>query len=99
MADARAQKKKMKSGRHASAQKRARQALKRKQRNDHNVSAMRNAVKKVRAAIAGKNKQTAETALKAAIPTIAKTAIKNATHKKTASRYISRLTLAVNQLQ
>lgn len=92
-------KKKMKSGRHPSAQKRARQALKRKHRNDHNVSTMRNAVKKVRAAIAAKNKETAGATLKAAVKIIAKTASKNATHKRTASRYISRLTLAVNQLQ
>lgn len=97
MADTRIQKK-MKQGRHASAQKRARQAIKRKARNDHNVSMMRNAMKKVRAAIAVKDKQAAESALKTAVPAIAKAATKNAVHKRTAGRYISRLTLAVNGL-
>ena len=97
MADARTQKK-MKSGRHASAQKRARQAVKSNARNASNVSALKTAMKKVRAAIAAKNKEAATTALKAAIPVIAKTATKKGVHPRTASRYISRLTLAVNGL-
>ena len=97
MADARIQKK-MKQGRHASAQKRARQAIKKNARNQHNLSAMKSAIKKVRVAITAKNKQAAETALKSAVPVIAKTATKGAVHSRTASRYISRLTLAVNGL-
>lgn len=97
MADVRVQKK-MKQGRHASAQKRARQSVKRYNRNVSNISALRTAMKKVRTAVAAKNKEAANTALKSAIPIIAKTASKNGIHPKTASRYISRLTLAVNQL-
>ncbi len=97
MADTRIQKK-MKQGRHPSAQKRARQAVKRKARNQHNISAMKTAIKKVRTAIVAKNKQTAETALKSAVSVIAKTSSKGGVHYKTASRYISRLTIAVNGL-
>lgn len=97
MADVRTQKK-MKQGRHASAQKRARQAIKRQARNRQSLSAMRTAMKKVRSAVAAKNKEGALAALKMAVPVIAKTASKNSVYKKTASRYISRLTLAVNSL-
>lgn len=97
MADVRTQKK-MKQGRHASAQKRARQAVKRNERNVSNLSALKSAMKKVRKAIDAKNKEAAVAALKTAVPVIAKAALKGATHKRTASRYISRLTLAVNQL-
>jgi len=97
MADARLQKK-LKTGRHISSIKRARQDIKRTARNTAVLSAMRTAIKKVKKAIASKDKTAATTALKAAIPVIAKTASKNATHLKTASRYISRLTVAVNQL-
>jgi len=97
MADTRTQKK-MKQGRHPSAQKRARQTVKRKARNVHNISAMKTAIKKVRAAIVAKNKETAQTALKTAISVIAKTSLKGSVHYKTASRYISRLTTAVNGL-
>ena len=97
MADVRTQKK-MKQGRHASAQKRARQALKRHARNSSSLATLRTAMKKVRAALAAKNKDAASTALKAAVPIIAKTATCGIIHKRTASRYISRLTLAVNQL-
>ncbi len=59
---------------------------------------MKTAIKKVRKAIEAKDKSGAQTALKAAVPVISKMAGKNVTHSKTASRYISRLTLAVNQL-
>lgn len=97
MADARTQKK-MKSGRHVSAQKRARQAVGRRARNQHNRSTMNTAIKKVRAAITAKNKDLAGTELKSATAIIAKTATKGGVHKRTASRYISRLTLAVNQM-
>lgn|SRR3989338_4198689 len=97
MADARIQKK-MKQGRHASAQKRARQAVKLEARNRHNTSTMRTAIKKVRSLIATKKKDAALSALKTAIPVIAKTASKGSIHSRTASRYISRLTRAVNQL-
>jgi small subunit ribosomal protein S20 len=97
MADVRTQKK-MKQGRHASAQKRARQSLKHKARNQHNLSTMRSAMKKVRTAVAAKNKEAAAQALKIAVPVIAKTAVKGSTHRRTAARYISRLTLAVNSL-
>lgn len=97
MADVRTQKK-MKQGRHASAQKRARQAVKRNARNQHNLSAMRTAIKKVRAAVQQKNKDAALTALKSAVPIIASTATKGAVHYRSSSRYISRLTRAVNAL-
>ncbi|PIR16561.1 MAG: 30S ribosomal protein S20 [Deltaproteobacteria bacterium CG11_big_fil_rev_8_21_14_0_20_49_13] len=97
MADARKQKK-LKCGRHLSSLKRARQDIKRTARNTGNLSTMRTAIKKVKKAIVAKNKEAATTALTAAIPVIAKSANKNATNMRTASRYISRLTVAVNRL-
>jgi small subunit ribosomal protein S20 len=97
MADTRIQKK-MKQGRHAGAQKRARQAVKRHARNQHNISMMKTAMKKVRTAVAAKDRQNAQTALKSAVSIIAKTALKGSVHSRTASRYISRLTTAVNGL-
>lgn len=87
----------MKQGRHASAQKRARQALKRKARNTSELSNMRTAIKKVRSALLAKDKQAAQGALKTAVSVIAKTAVKGVIHKRTAARYASRLTLAVNR--
>jgi small subunit ribosomal protein S20 len=97
MADARTQKK-MKQGRHASAQKRARQDVKRNARNITAKSAMRTAIKKVRKAVAAKSKDSAATALKQACSVIARTASRGVIHKRTASRYISRLTLSVNAI-
>lgn len=67
-------------------------------RNKAIKSGVKTAVKKVDAAIAAKDKAAADSALVTAISTIDKAASKGVYHKKTASRKISRLTVAVNKL-
>ena len=67
-------------------------------RNKAIRSKVKTAIKKVDAAIAAKDKTAADSALVAAISEIDKAASKGVYHKKTASRKISRLTLAVNKI-
>ncbi|MBQ1930518.1 MAG: 30S ribosomal protein S20, partial [Lachnospiraceae bacterium] len=57
------------------------------------------AVKKVDVAVAEGNKEAAVAALQNAISTIDRAATKGVYHKNTASRKISRLTKAVNNVQ
>lgn len=94
MADARVQKA-MGVGRHKSAIKRHRQSLKRKARNKHEMSLAKTAIKKVRAAVAAKNKEAAGTTLKKTVSILNKAASKGVIPKKRASRLTSRLTAAV----
>lgn len=68
------------------------------ERNKAIKSSVKTAIKKVDAAVAAKDKIAADTALVAAISEIDKAASKGVFHKKTASRKISRLTLAVNKI-
>ena len=68
------------------------------QRNKAIKSAVKTSVKKVDAAIAANDKDAAAAALLAATSEINKAASKGVFHKKTASRKISRLSLAVNKL-
>ena len=67
-------------------------------RNKAVRSCVKTAIKKVDAAIAAKDKSAANSALTAAISEINKAASKGVYHKKTASRKISRLTVAVNKI-
>ena len=83
---------------HKSAEKRNRQSQVRRIRNRANRTRMRNAIKVVDAAIANGAQEDAQTALKVAIPVIAKTAAKGTIHKKNASRKVSRLTKRVNKM-
>ena len=55
-------------------------------------------VKKVEAAVAAKDAETAKTALRAAIVEISKAGTKGVYHKKTVSRKISRLSKAVSSI-
>ena len=68
------------------------------ERNKAITSSVKTAIMKVDAAIAAKDKTAADSALVAAISEIDKAASKGVYHKKTASRKISRLTLAVNKI-
>ncbi len=68
------------------------------ERNKAIKSSVKTAIKKVDAAIAAQDKTAADSALVAAISEIDKAASKGVYHKKTASRKISRLTLAVNKI-
>lgn len=80
-----------------SAKKRARQALVRKERNQKIKKAVRNLEKKVRTAIAAKNKDEAQTLLITYTSALTKAAQKGKFHARTASRKISRLTLNLNK--
>ncbi len=81
---------------HKSALKRNRQNVVRRARNRANKTKIKNAVKAIDAAIAENNAETAQAALKIAIPMIMRVASKGTIHKKTASRKVSRLTRRVN---
>jgi len=80
----------------ASAEKRNRQRIKRRARNQFHLSTMRTYVKRVRTALEAKDGKVADV-LKAAIRVIDKAASKGVIDKKTASRKISRLTKSANQ--
>ena len=80
-----------------SAEKRNRQRLKRRTRNLFHLTTMRTHVKRVRAAIDAKDSAKAGSTLADAIKIIDKAAQKGVIDRKTASRKISRLTLAVRR--
>ena len=84
---------------HPQAKKRTRQRIKRTLRNRHFRATMRGALKKVRTAVDGGELATAQEALKVAVKQLDRAVTKGIMHRRTASRTISRLTLAVNKLQ
>ena len=81
-----------------SAKKRILVAEKRTARNKAIKSEVKTAIKKVDAAVAAKDAETAKTQLRAAISTVNKAASKGVYHKKTASRKVARMTTAVNSI-
>ena len=82
---------------HASAKKRIRQTEVRTARNRHVRTTVRTYIKRARLAIASGDSKAAEEALRDAESKIRKAVSKGVFHAKTGSRYVSRLTLAVNQ--
>ena len=82
-----------------SAEKRARQALKRRAHNMTLRSKMRSAIKKARTAIAAGEKVGAQAALKAAVPVIDSMVNKGIIHRNAAARHKSRLSALVKALQ
>lgn len=82
---------------HKQAEKRNRQRIKRRARNLMHVSSMRTYIKRVRKAIAEGDLDAAKTALPVALKAIGKANAKGVIHRHTASRYTSRLTLAVTK--
>ncbi len=76
---------------HKSAEKRARQTVKRTKTNTARRSLVRGSVKKVQEAIAGGDKKAAAEALRFAQPQIQRGADKRVVTKNAASRKISRL--------
>ena len=74
-----------------SAQKRNRQALKRRARNQAVRTQVKSAVKRAREALASKDPAKAQEALRAAARTLDQAASKGVLHKKNASRRIARL--------
>lgn len=82
-----------------SAEKRARQSVKRNLRNRSVESGVKTVVKKVETAVASGNRDDAGKALLQAEKVLNRAASKGVVHKNTASRNISRLTKKVNALQ
>ena len=83
---------------HASAKKRIRQTHKKTARNKHIRTTVRTYVKRVREAIDAENKTDAQKALEVAVSKIDAAVQKGVYHRKTGSRYISRLTRQVGDL-
>lgn len=81
-----------------SAEKKARQALTKKARNQQTISAVRTVETDVRKAIASKNKPEASKLLVLYSKRIDKAAQKNMIHWKTASRKIGRLATLVAKM-
>ncbi len=82
---------------HASARKRVRQTEKRTQRNKNMRTSVRTLVKRVRAALTEGHAEHAETALAAAARRIDMAVSRGVLHRKTGSRYISRLAHQVHE--
>ena len=83
---------------HPQAKKRNRQRIRRAARNRNVRTAMRTQVKRVRAAVAAKDVSAAQDALKLAVRQLDRSVTKGVLKRKTASRTISRLTVAVNRI-
>jgi small subunit ribosomal protein S20 len=83
---------------HKSAKKRARQTLKRTERNRHTRSRVKSAVKSARSALAAGDAGETATALKAAEGVLRRAASKGAIPKRRASRSVSRLAKSQNRL-
>ena len=81
---------------HKSTIKRARQTLKRTQRNRAVSSVVRGVMKKVLAAVEEKNRQEATALLREATAALSKAVSKGVLKRNTASRRISRLAARVN---
>ena len=82
-----------------SAEKKNRQRVRRQSRNITHKTAMRTAVKRVRAAIEENSRDDANAALVRAVKLIDRAATKGVIKRRTASRSVSRLTTAVNALK
>ena len=79
-----------------SAKKKNRQRIRRQARNSAQKAAMRTAVKNLRAAVAAKDQPRAAALLKAATALISRLGRRGVIKKRTSSRSVSRLTVAVN---
>lgn len=83
---------------HKSAEKRARQNVKRREINKSNRSKLRTSIKKLRGAIAVSDKDQSVEILNPTVSLIDKAVNKGLIHKNTAARYKSRLTKHVARL-
>jgi small subunit ribosomal protein S20 len=81
-----------------SAKKAARQRITRTEINKDRKSALKTSVRKVEEAIASGQKDVAVAALKAAEPTLVRTAQKGVLHRRSASRKVSRLAQRVKAM-
>lgn len=80
-----------------SAEKRNRQALKRRARNVQVRSNLKTAVKKARESIGGADAAAAKGAVSGAVRALSRAASKGVIHKNAAARRISRLAKAANR--
>ena len=83
---------------HKSAKKRIRRNAHRAEINKSRISRIRTFVKRVEAAIASGDKDTAQSALKDAQPELMRGVSKGVLHKNTASRKMSRLSARVKSV-
>ncbi|MCS6804856.1 MAG: 30S ribosomal protein S20 [Acidobacteriota bacterium] len=83
---------------HKSAIKAIAQNEKRREINRRNLSRMRTAIKKLRAAIASGDANAAQRLLGETVSVIDKSIHKGVVHRNAAARYKSRLTMQVNKL-
>jgi small subunit ribosomal protein S20 len=82
-----------------SSEKANRQRIRRTARNIAHKTAMRTAIKRLRAAIGGKNAKDVKALLASAVRAIDQAASKGVIKKGTASRSVSRLTVAVSAIK
>lgn len=83
---------------HESARKRIKQTAKRTARLKRVRTTTRTFMKRLRAAIQTGDKKTAETTLKSVVSQIDRAVAKGVFHRRTGSRYISRLSEQVSKL-
>lgn len=83
---------------HKSAEKRARQSLRRNAINARTVATLRTFERKLRTAISKKDKKSSETLLVSFMSVVDKAAQKGRVRTQTAARKVSRLSKAVNAL-
>jgi small subunit ribosomal protein S20 len=83
---------------HRSAEKRLRQTEKRTAINRSRLSRVRTFVKKVETAIAGGDKEAAQSAFQVAQPEMHRATTKGVLHKNTVARKLSRLAARINAL-
>ncbi len=83
---------------HKSAEKRARQSVRRAKRNNSKKGAIRSFEKKITTAIAASDKNAATTLLNDYMGKATKAAIKGVIHAKAASRKISRLAARISKI-
>lgn len=83
----------------ASATKRARQSVKRRERNVSHMSRVRTFIKNVVKAVARGDKGAAEASYKSAVPVIDATVSKGLIHKNKAARHKSRLNARIKAMQ
>jgi len=83
---------------HPQSKKRARQRIKQTARNRHVRTTTRTCVKKVHALVDAGDVEGAKQALAAAIRQLDRSVTKGVLQRRTASRSVSRLTIAVNKL-
>ncbi len=83
---------------HLQAKKRNRQTIKRALRNRHIRTTMRSHIKRVRTFIEQGSATEAQDALTVAVKQLDRAVTKGVVHRRTASRTISRLTIAVSKI-